>query len=106
MALNRTANADRPPREMVWNGTAERAHEIDLWARNSALVSRWQWRSELPDQPARVLVETEGESAVWEIVPVGATIERHSDDEDAPLVLVVPNELLERLRQEQGHGEG
>ena len=87
---------DRPPRRMTWDGTPERAREIDTWARNSALVSRWQWRGELPAEPARVLLEHPDTSSAWEIVPVGAVVYRDSDDADAPLGLEVPNEQEER----------
>jgi hypothetical protein len=80
---------------MVWNGKADRADEIDKWARDSGLLPRWQWAD---GEQARVLVQRPfPDSAEWVVVPVGSTIERvppHTDEKveeaDFPLRVTPP----------------
>jgi hypothetical protein len=70
------------PISIEWDGTPERAAQIDTWARDSALIARWQ--APRGDDPARVLVERDfPHSNSWEPVPVGAWIVRASRDQAA-----------------------
>jgi hypothetical protein len=86
--------SEKPIREMIWNGQPERAAEINQWARDSAFNARWQWRPDQPSQPARVLIQLDGDQGgqEWAPVPLGGVIRRDGDptDQDAPLALVVP----------------
>lgn len=79
MALRR--DSGRPPRRMLWDGTPERAREIDTWARDSALLPRWQWT---PDGgEARVLVQRPyPDSAEWVVTPAGSVIRRIEPPKD------------------------
>lgn len=80
MAMRRNGG---PVREMIWNGKPERAAEIQEWARNAALLPRWQWSP--GDEYARVLVERPfPQSAEWVPLTVGAIVRRIPPHPAAP----------------------
>lgn len=71
---------------MTWDGTATRAQEIDAWARDPSYRPRFQYSA--TTREARVLLEPEGQSPSWEIVPLGASLRRANPaDADSPLIL-------------------
>lgn len=83
---------DTPP--IVWDGTPARAQAIEGYARNSALLVRWQWRPGV-DETARVLEEPEEgdltRSSEWVVVPIGATVYRlEARNPDSPLRVRTP----------------
>jgi hypothetical protein len=92
--LRRSSSSE--PRSVRWEGTPDSATRIAEWARNAALLARWQWS---PGQEARVHVERPyPDSSEWVIVPVGAVIRRVAvdglDEKDWPLKLEVKGESI------------
>jgi hypothetical protein len=90
------------PDSMVWDGTNQTAREIRMWSRDGAGNLRFDWVPTLhePDQ-ARVLVQRPFPgSPSWDFAPVGTTIVRRDETEDAELYLILPPEPAEVLADE------
>jgi hypothetical protein len=71
----RGAAAEARPTSMTYDGT--NGLEILEWSRDGDTSARFQYRPELPDEPARVRVQEPHQE--WLIVPVGATIHLNRD---------------------------
>jgi hypothetical protein len=80
----RRAEEPEVPRFMTWDGSPEKAAKIGEWARDDALLERFQYRPGV-DEVARVLTRhvdgvTSG-SFAWAVVVPGARIALRKDGE-------------------------
>jgi hypothetical protein len=90
------------PAQKTWDGTEERAHEIDQWARDAALlpyaaVTRPDRNAAAGSPEAGWLLKiqtpvpaSDGGGTVWKPVPIGARIRFSGTDEDPTFTVVEP----------------
>jgi predicted ATP-binding protein involved in virulence len=88
-AFQRKKDDDERPTSMTFDGTAKSGLDIVEWSRDPDTSARFQYRPELPDEPARVLLVDPVRQ--WVIVPVGAVIHINSDG-DLELEISQPEE--------------
>lgn len=103
----------REPREVTWLGTPASARRITAWSADPAGNIRFQWNPNHHDPDhARTLVEyppvtnpagatiQAGKSSEWVLTPVGSTIYRDGDSEDAPLRVVLPADPVQVFEEQ------
>lgn len=79
-----------PDTGVTWDGTISRAQFIENWARDSSFRPRFHHNPITGE--ARVLLEPEGQSSSWEIVPVGAAMRRTVPDNADSCLILEPKE--------------